>query len=85
MQDELLRILGEKHPLYNFMDTLTLKCSYILFNKEFVKETLSEADAQHSAGNTKLISSSMNLLTVHTFADVVNCNFTCVDCTIQLI
>ncbi|KAG6528290.1 hypothetical protein ZIOFF_010441 [Zingiber officinale] len=62
--DELLKILGEKHPLYDFMDTLTLKCSYILFNKEFVKETLSEAAAQHSAGNTKLISSSMNLLTV---------------------
>ncbi|XP_042462438.1 sister chromatid cohesion protein PDS5 homolog A-like [Zingiber officinale] len=63
-RDELLKILGEKHPLYDFMDTLTLKCSYILFNKEFVKETLSEAAAQHSVRNTKLISSSMNLLTV---------------------
>ncbi|XP_074591324.1 sister chromatid cohesion protein PDS5 homolog A-like isoform X2 [Curcuma longa] len=63
-RDELLKILGEKHPLYDFMNTLTLKCSYILFNKEFVKEILSEADAQHSAGKTKLISSCMNVLTV---------------------
>ncbi|CAL9087272.1 unnamed protein product [Musa acuminata var. zebrina] len=63
-RDDLLRILGEEHPLFDFMGTLSLKCSYLLFNKEYVVEILSEADEQQSAGNAKLISSCMNLLTV---------------------
>lgn len=64
MQEDLLRILGEKHPLFDFMVTLSLKCSYLLFNKDYVKEILSEADARQSVGDVKLISSCMNLLTV---------------------
>ncbi|XP_073117813.1 sister chromatid cohesion protein PDS5 homolog A isoform X8 [Elaeis guineensis] len=63
-RDELLKILGERHPLYDFMGMLSIKCSYLLFNKEYVKEILSEAAAQQSVGNTKLMSSCMNLLTV---------------------
>lgn len=64
MQDDLLKILGDKHPLSDFLDILSIKCSHLLFNKEFVKQILSEIAAQKSAGNTKLIVSSMNLLVV---------------------
>lgn len=64
LQDELLKILGERHPLYDFVGILSIKCSYLIFNKEYVKEILSEAAAQHCVGNTKLMSSCMSLLTV---------------------
>ncbi|XP_020090102.1 sister chromatid cohesion protein PDS5 homolog A isoform X1 [Ananas comosus] len=63
-REELLKILGEKHPLYDFMSTLSIRCSYLLINKEFVKEILSQAAELKSAGNTRLISSCMDLLTV---------------------
>ncbi|XP_077237607.1 sister chromatid cohesion protein PDS5 homolog A-like isoform X2 [Tasmannia lanceolata] len=61
---DLLKILGEKHPLYDFLDMLSLKCSYLLFNKEFTKEILLEVAAQKSAGNANLILSCMNLLVI---------------------
>lgn len=63
-RDELLKILGEKHPLYDFLDTLSMKCSYLLFNKEYVKEILLEVRAQKSAGNSKLVLSCLNLLVI---------------------
>ena len=64
LQDDLLRILGEKHRLYDFLGTLSLKCSYLLFNKEHVKEFLLEASIQKSSGNTQYIQSCMNILVV---------------------
>lgn len=64
LQDDLLRILGEKHRLYDFLGTLSLKCSYLLFNKEHVKEFLLEAALQKSSGNTQYIQSCMNILVV---------------------
>lgn len=63
-RDDLLRILGEKHRLYDFLGTLSLKCSYLLFNKEHVKEFLLEAAIQKSSGNTQYIQSCMNVLVV---------------------
>ncbi|AQL03168.1 binding [Zea mays] len=63
LRAELLKILGENHVLYNFVGTLTMRCSYLLVNKEYAKEILAEASAQKTSGNTKLISSCMNLLT----------------------
>ncbi|CAN4114615.1 unnamed protein product [Withania somnifera] len=63
-QDELLKILGEKHRLYDFLVTLSLKCSYILFNKEHVKEILQETNIQKSAGTTDLIVSCTHLLVI---------------------
>ncbi|KAL5225230.1 hypothetical protein ABZP36_011869 [Zizania latifolia] len=60
---DLLKILGEEHVLHDFVDTLSMRCSYVLVNKEYVKEILSEASDQKSTGNTKLISSCMDLLT----------------------
>ncbi|CAM0914059.1 unnamed protein product [Alopecurus aequalis] len=60
---DLLKSLGEKHELYDFVSTLSIRCSYLLMNKEYVREILSEASEHKSSGNTKLISSCMNLLT----------------------
>ncbi|EMS45215.1 Sister chromatid cohesion protein PDS5-like protein B [Triticum urartu] len=62
---DLLKSLGEKHELYDFVSTLSMRCSYLLVNKEYVKEILSAASEQKSIGNTKLISSCMDLLTVY--------------------
>ncbi|XP_039118231.1 sister chromatid cohesion protein PDS5 homolog A isoform X1 [Dioscorea cayenensis subsp. rotundata] len=62
VRDDLLKILGEKHPLYDFMGILSIKCSYLFFNQEYVKEILSMASQQNSSGNRKLLASSMNLL-----------------------
>ncbi|OVA10818.1 hypothetical protein BVC80_8199g2 [Macleaya cordata] len=61
-RDDLLKILGEKHKLYDFLGTLSVKCSYLLFNKEYVKEILLEATTQMSAVDKQLIQSSMDLL-----------------------
>ncbi|CAN4127000.1 unnamed protein product [Withania somnifera] len=63
-RDELLKILGEKHRLYDFLGTLSLKCSYILFSKEHVKEILQETNIQKSAGTTDLILSCTHLLVI---------------------
>ncbi|XP_060185631.1 sister chromatid cohesion protein PDS5 homolog A isoform X2 [Lycium barbarum] len=63
-RDELLKILGEKHRLYEFLGTLSLKCSYILFNKEHVKEVLQETNMQKTAGSTDLILSCTHLLVI---------------------
>lgn len=63
-QDDVLKILGEKHRLYEFISLLSLKCSYLLFNKEHVKEILLEVDKQKSAGNEQFTLSSMNILVV---------------------
>jgi len=59
---DLLRSLGEKHELYDFVSKLSIRCSYLLVNTEFVKEILSEASELISSGNIKLIDSCMNLL-----------------------
>ncbi|KVI01136.1 Armadillo-like helical, partial [Cynara cardunculus var. scolymus] len=61
-RDELLKIVGQKHPLYGFLSTLSMKCSYILFNKDHVKDILLEADLQKSSRNRLLTQSCMNIL-----------------------
>ncbi|XAR65765.1 hypothetical protein NMG60_11010002 [Bertholletia excelsa] len=63
-RDDLLKILGEKHSLYDFLSTLSLKCSYLLFNKEHVKEILLEADLQKSSGRTQCTLACMNILVI---------------------
>ncbi|XVF28073.1 hypothetical protein REPUB_Repub14bG0164100 [Reevesia pubescens] len=63
-RDDLLKILGEKHRLYDFLSTLSLKCSYLLFNKEHVKEILLEATVQKSTGNIEYTQSCMNILVI---------------------
>ncbi|OIT18711.1 hypothetical protein A4A49_43650, partial [Nicotiana attenuata] len=63
-RDELLKILGEKHRLYDFLGTLSLKCSYVLFNKEHVNEILQETNIQKSAGSTDLILCCTHILVI---------------------
>ncbi|CAH9112133.1 unnamed protein product [Cuscuta epithymum] len=63
-REELLNILGEKHPLYDFLSILSLKCSYIMFSKEHVREILLEVDIQKSDGSNHMILSCMTLLVI---------------------
>ncbi|KAK4800886.1 hypothetical protein SAY86_021373 [Trapa natans] len=63
-QDELLKILGKKHRLYDFLSFLSVKCSYLLFNKEHMKEFFLEISAQKSAGNMEYTSSCLNILVI---------------------
>ena len=65
LQDDLLKILGERHRLYDFLTTVSLKCSYLLFNKHHVKEILLEVDLQKSAGHTQFTLACMNILVVN--------------------
>ncbi|XP_058199465.1 sister chromatid cohesion protein PDS5 homolog A isoform X2 [Rhododendron vialii] len=63
-RDDLLKIIGQKHRLFDFLNTLSLKCSYLLFNKEHVKEILLEANLQKSAGHTEYTLACMNILVI---------------------
>ncbi|KAI4311859.1 hypothetical protein MLD38_036722 [Melastoma candidum] len=63
-RSELQNILGENHCLSEFLGTLSLKCSYLLFNKEYVGEIILEASVQKFAGNTLYIQSCMNMLVI---------------------
>ncbi|KAF3776312.1 Sister chromatid cohesion PDS5-like protein A-B [Nymphaea thermarum] len=63
-RDDLLKILGDRHPLFDFFGTLTTKCSLILFNKEHIEEILDELILHKSAGNEKLVSSCLDFLMV---------------------
>ncbi|CAI9783991.1 unnamed protein product [Fraxinus pennsylvanica] len=64
LRDDILKIVGEKHQLYEFLSILSLKCSYLIFGKEHIKEILLEADIQKSAGNSELILSCMTILVI---------------------
>ncbi|XP_044461448.1 sister chromatid cohesion protein PDS5 homolog A isoform X2 [Mangifera indica] len=61
-RDDLLNILGEKHRLYDFLSTLSMKCSYLLFSKEHVKEIFLEVAIQKSSGNAQCTQSCMDIL-----------------------
>ncbi|RZC50995.1 hypothetical protein C5167_019417 [Papaver somniferum] len=61
-RDDLLRIFGEEHKLHDFMSALSVKCSFLLFNKEYAKELISEATTQMSAGDAQLTHSRIDLL-----------------------
>ncbi|CAK7323338.1 unnamed protein product [Dovyalis caffra] len=63
-RDDLLKILGEKHRLYDFLSSLYMKCSYLLFNKEHVKEILLDVKTHNSAGNMQLTKSCMDILVI---------------------
>ncbi|CAI9272412.1 unnamed protein product [Lactuca saligna] len=63
-KDELLKIVGQKHPVYGILSSLSMKCSYILFNKDYVKDILLEVDLHKSSGNKLLSQSCMNLLVI---------------------
>lgn len=64
LQDDLIKILGEKHQLNEFLNVLYVKCSYLLFNKEHTTAILSEIIRYNSAENDQRIQSCMNILVV---------------------
>lgn len=64
LQDDLLKILGEKHRLFEFLNTFSVKGSYLLFNKEHVKTILQETTVQKSAEKAQHTQSCMNILVV---------------------
>lgn len=64
LQDDLIKILGEKHQLNEFLNTLYVKCSYFLFNKEHATAVLSEIIRYKSAKNDQRMKSCMNMLVV---------------------
>ncbi|XP_009128992.1 sister chromatid cohesion protein PDS5 homolog A isoform X1 [Brassica rapa] len=62
IRDDMLKILSEKHSLYEFLGTLSIKCSYLLFSKEYVKEMLSEVSARKASKDNLGIQSCMDFL-----------------------
>ncbi|GER37526.1 sister chromatid cohesion protein pds5 [Striga asiatica] len=64
LRDDLLKVLGQKHRLYEFLGALSLKCSYMLFDKDHVREFLLEARVQKSSGTAELILSCMAILVI---------------------
>lgn len=64
LQGELLKIVGQKHRLHGFLATLSLKCSYLLFDKDHVRETLLEAGIQKSSESSELLLSCMTILVI---------------------
>ncbi|XP_019095474.1 PREDICTED: sister chromatid cohesion protein PDS5 homolog A-like [Camelina sativa] len=62
IRDDMLKILSEKHSLYEFLSTLSIKCSYLLFSKEYVKEILAEVSARKSSKHVLGIQSCMDFL-----------------------
>ncbi|KAL4585339.1 hypothetical protein LXL04_009957 [Taraxacum kok-saghyz] len=72
LHEELLKIVGEKHPLYELLSTLSIKCSYLIFDKEFVKNLVLEIDQQKSDGNKLLTQSCVNILvTIASFSHLL--------------
>lgn len=63
-RDDLIKILGEKHQLNEFLNALYVKCSYLLFNKEHTTAILSEIIRYISAENDQRIQSCMNILVI---------------------
>ncbi|QCD77306.1 sister chromatid cohesion protein PDS5 homolog A-A-like [Vigna unguiculata] len=63
-RDHFLKILGENHELYEFLNTLYIKCSYLLFNKEHVKAVLSEIITNKSSENDQHVQYCMNILVI---------------------
>eukprot|EP00258_Populus_trichocarpa_P043092 XP_024459111.1 sister chromatid cohesion protein PDS5 homolog A [Populus trichocarpa] len=63
-RDDLLKILGEKHRLHDFLSSLSMKCSYLLVNKEHVKEIILDVNKHNSAGNMNFTKSCLDLLVI---------------------
>lgn len=68
----MLKILSEKHSLYEFLGSLSIKCSYLLFSKEYVKEMLSEVSARKASKDNLGIQSCMDFLGVITYLTSFN-------------
>lgn len=60
----MLKLVGEKDPLFELLNTLSMKCSYIIFDKDFVRDLLLETDLHKCDGNRLLTQACMNILLV---------------------
>jgi len=81
MQDEFLKKIGEKHPHFEFLEALSLKCSNSIFGSEHVHYILNHVSASRYTHND-LEGSLVNLLYVRFLAlpDIflsVNCPVPC--------
>ncbi|XP_041989798.1 sister chromatid cohesion protein PDS5 homolog A-like [Salvia splendens] len=63
-RDDILKLLGDEHRLYEFLSTLSLKCSYLLFDKDHVKEIVLDAAVHKSSGNNDSVLSCMTILVI---------------------
>ena len=62
IRDDLLKRMGERHPQHEFLKTLSLKCSYILFGTDHVKAVLRQSLANKMASNQSLLNATIDLL-----------------------
>lgn len=63
-QTNLLNRLGEKHPQYEFLKVLAVKCSYVLFGKEHMHSLLAELKDLRRLEDENQLRASMGLLVV---------------------
>ncbi|MCO5560048.1 hypothetical protein L7F22_013654 [Adiantum nelumboides] len=62
LRTHLLKLLGEKHPLYGFLNVLSLKCSCALFGKEHMRILLTELKDRRNSESESSLKASMALL-----------------------
>ncbi|KAH9325840.1 hypothetical protein KI387_006018, partial [Taxus chinensis] len=62
IREDLLKRIGERHPQHEFLKTLSLKCSYMLFGMEHVKAVLKQSLADRTVSNQALQIAGMDLL-----------------------
>eukprot|EP00250_Pteridium_aquilinum_P011433 c20066_g1_i1 orf=108-4985(-) len=62
IKTDLLKRLGEKHPQYEFLKVLSVKCSYALFGKEHMHSLLAELKELRTREDENLLKASMGLL-----------------------
>lgn len=65
-QDKFLNIIGEKHQNFEFLHTLSSKCSYNIFSSEHVRCIL-DILSSNTLGNKHLEASCVRLLLVRSF------------------
>lgn len=62
IRTNLLNRLGEKHPQYEFLKVLAVKCSYVLFGKEHMHSLLAELKDLRRLEDENQLRASMGLL-----------------------
>lgn len=67
LQDKFLNMIGDKHQNFEFLRTLSLKCSHNIFSSEHVSCILNHI-SRNSYRNKDLEASSVRLLQVQNFA-----------------
>ncbi|RZS07354.1 hypothetical protein BHM03_00038186 [Ensete ventricosum] len=63
----LLKQLGDKHPTYDFLSTLSTKCSYSIFSAEHVRYIMEDVISGNDDQTKYAQVSKVDLLIVSTF------------------